>query len=84
MGSFSARMPRRRRCVKAWCLISRRRRYKPCPAVRKKRYLAFAATGGLGNQFYNLKTAVWVAALLIDARPPAHTRARAPVGLVRQ
>ena len=33
---------------------------KPCPAVRKKRYLAFAATGGLGNQFYNLKTAVWV------------------------
>ena len=33
---------------------------KPCPAVRKKRYLAFAATGGLGNQYYNLKTAVWV------------------------
>ena len=33
---------------------------KPCPAVRRKRYLAFAATGGLGNQFYNLKTAVWV------------------------
>ena len=48
----------------AWCLCSLVQvvitAAKACPAVRKKRYLAFAATGGLGNQYYNLKTAVWV------------------------
>ena len=50
------------RRVKAWwCLCSlASTAAKPCPAVRRKRYLAFAATGGLGNQYYNLKTAVWV------------------------
>ena len=49
------------RRVMAWCLWSIvSTAAKPCPAVRRKRYLAFAATGGLGNQFYNLKTAVWV------------------------
>ena len=53
---------RHHRCIKAWwCLCSLvSTAAKPCPAVRRKRYLAFAATGGLGNQFYNLKTAVWV------------------------
>ncbi len=50
------------RRVKAWWCLCRlvSAAAKPCPAVRKKRYLAFAATGGLGNQYYNLKTAVWV------------------------
>ena len=75
------------RRVKAWwCLCSLvSTAAKPCPAVRRKRYLAFAATGGLGNQFYNLKTAVWVSrasdrALVLPPDPPA----RAPVGLVRR
>ena len=60
--SLSTPSLRRRRCVQAWwCLCSIVSTVaKPCPAVRRKRYLAFAATGGLGNQFYNLKTAVWV------------------------
>jgi hypothetical protein len=62
MGGLSTPSLRRRRCaVKVWCLWSLvSTAAKPCPAVRKKRYLAFAATGGLGNQYYNLKTAVWV------------------------
>jgi len=61
MGRLST-LRRHHRCVKAWwCLCSLViTAAKPCPAVRRKRYLAFAATGGLGNQFYNLKTAVWV------------------------
>ena len=63
MGSLSTPSLRRHRCAVAawWCLCSlASTAAKPCPAVRKKRYLAFAATGGLGNQYYNLKTAVWV------------------------
>ena len=32
-----------------------------CPPPRSDKYLMFAPTGGLGNQWYGLQTAVWLA-----------------------
>jgi len=66
MGGTTTPSMRRQRCAAvAWwwrlSLVVATAKHDRCPAASGKKYLTFAATGGLGNQYYNLRTAVWAA-----------------------